>query len=172
MKQRTITRHCFPVHVCKIARGKNNLHVRPVSTAIILRRQALSFAPLSRKSTEHAACNPLAHVVPMFTLPSTLSILFFCFLCSPHSALAQTQSFPELPPPAAYPDGVFFSPNTSTATAQVLKAGETLTIRWGTNFEKVDLQLVAGEYWDSPLELAGEYRTLSSVCFAVEWETC
>lgn len=79
-------------------------------------------------------------------------------------ALAQTQAFPNLPPPATYPDGVFFSPNTSTATAQVLKAGETWTIRWGTNFEKVDLQLVAGDYWDSPLELAGEYTFLTLFC--------
>lgn len=127
-----------------------------------LYRSILLFFCAWRATPQHAAYNPLTHFTEflMFTLPSflpgALSILF-CLLCSPYSALAQTQSFPELPPPDAYPDGVFFSPNTSTAAAQVLRAGETLTIRWGTNFESVNLQLVAGEYWNSPLELAGKY---------------
>lgn len=72
-------------------------------------------------------------------------------------AVAQTQAFPTLPPPGAYAEGVFFTPNTSTAAAQVLKAGETLTIRWGTNFESVNLELVAGEDWDGFWELGGKY---------------
>jgi hypothetical protein len=75
----------------------------------------------------------------------------FCSFLFLLSAAAQRTTFPPLPKPNTYNDGIFLVPNT--AENQVYPNGIQLNITWQTRFPQINLFFIINNNFAQPVQL-------------------